>query len=329
MFRGVLFAALTVAISMGAPTGAAAQAPKVGVVVKIGGIPWFNVMEEGIRERGKALGYDAFMVAPTGTDPALQVKAIEDLIAQGVKAIGVVPNDAKALAPVLAKAKQAGIFVITHESPNQAGVDWDFELATAVAYGEAHAKLLAEKMGGKGQYAVYVGSLTVPLHNMWADAAIAYLKKNYPDMTMVGDRYGISEDVDKSRSTTLDLMAANPDLKAVLCFGGQGPIGAGRAVEERRKVGKFIVVGSVSPRQGLSLIKNDVIAGGFRWNPRTAGEVFVTIADRLIKGQPIKDGDTIEGLGIVHPDFANRTITVNGLINLDKTSVDKMAAMGL
>ena len=43
-------------------------------------------------------------------------------------------------------------------------------------------RLLAEKMGGKGKYVVYVGSLTVPLHNLWADNAIAYLKKNYPDM---------------------------------------------------------------------------------------------------------------------------------------------------
>ena len=54
-------------------------------------------------------------------------------------------------------------------------------------------------MGGKGKYAVFVGSLTVPLHNAWADAAIAYLKKNHPDMQLVGDRYGVAENVDASR----------------------------------------------------------------------------------------------------------------------------------
>ena len=32
---------------------------------------------------------------------------------------------------------------------------------------------LAKAMGGEGKYIVYVGSLTVPLHNKWADAAIA------------------------------------------------------------------------------------------------------------------------------------------------------------
>ena len=110
------------------------------------------------------------MVGPTSADPALQVRAIEDLIAQGVNAIGVVPNDANVLEPVLKKARDAGIKVITHESPDQVNADWDFEMVSRVGFGEAHAKLFAEKMGGKGKYVVYVGSLTVPAHNAWADA---------------------------------------------------------------------------------------------------------------------------------------------------------------
>ena len=154
------------------------------------------------------------------------------------------------------KAKEEGIIVITHESPSQKGADWDFELASSTGFGEAHAKLLAEKMGGKGEYAVFVGSLTVPLHNAWADAAIEYIKKNYPDMKLVGERYGVAEDVDKSRSTALDLISAHPDLKGFLAFGSQGPIGAGRAVEERRKTGEIFVLGPFSPGQGQKLIKS-------------------------------------------------------------------------
>ncbi len=217
MIRKILAAALAASLSLaGAYTAAAQDAGKVGVVVKIGGIPWFNAMEAGIKERGEKLGVDAFMVGPTSADPALQVRAIEDLIAQNVKVIGVVPNDAKVLEPVLTKAREKGIIVITHESPSQKGADWDFELASATGFGEAHAKLLAEKMGGKGEYAVFVGSLTVPLHNAWADAAIEYIKKNHPEMTLVGDRYGVAEDVDKSRSTALDLISAHPNSKAFL-----------------------------------------------------------------------------------------------------------------
>lgn len=137
-------------------------------------------------------------------------------------------------------------------------------------------------MGGKGEYAVFVGSLTVPLHNAWADAAIEYIKKNHSEMTLVGDRYGVAEDADKSRSTALDLISAHPNLKGFLAFGSQGPIGAGRAIEERRKTGEIFVLGPFSPGQGQKLIKADAISGGFMWNPKQAGEVFVTLADKLM-----------------------------------------------
>ena len=321
-----MIAALAASLSLGV-SFAALAADKVGVVVKIGGIPWFNAMDAGIKEQGAKLGLDAFMVGPTSADPALQVRAIEDLIAQGVKVIGVVPNDAKVLEPVLAKAKEAGIFVITHESPGQKGADWNFELASSTGFGEAHAKLLAEKMGGKGEYAVFVGSLTVPLHNAWADAAVAYLKANYPDMKLVGERYGVAEDVDKSRSTALDLISAHPDLKGFLAFGSQGPIGAGHAVEERRKTGEIFVLGPFSPGQGQKLIKSGAISGGFMWNPKQAGEVFVTMADRLIKGESVKDGDDIPGLGVIKP--AGNDIIVDQLLPINKDTVDELAGMGL
>ena len=307
----------------------AADKPTMGVVVKIGGIPWFNAMETGIKEAGAKGGVDATMIGPTSADPALQVRAIEDLIAKKVNVIGVVPNDEKALEPVLQKAREAGIKVVAHEGPGIQNKDWDFELASAKGFGEAHAELLAKTMGGKGEYAVYVGSLTVPLHNAWADAAIAYLKVHYPDMKQVGDRYGVAENVDDSRKTALDLLAAHPDLHGFLAFGSQGPIGAGRAIEEKGQVGKVFVVGPFSPGQGRKLIKQGAILGGFMWNPAEAGRVFVRVGKMLAAGQEVKDGDTIEGLGVVHPDPKTHNIITDNLLPINKDTVDKLADLGL
>jgi simple sugar transport system substrate-binding protein len=328
MKTGVAAAFATV-LSLSAMVPAMAKDVKVGVVVKIGGIPWFNAMEAGIKARSAELGDDGFMIGPTSADPALQVRAIEDLIAQGVNVIGVVPNDATVLEPVLKKARDAGIVVVTHESPDQKNADWDFEMASAVGYGEAHAELLAQKMGGKGKYVVYVGSLTVPLHNLWADNAIAYLKKKYPDMTMVGDRYGVAESADDSRKTALDVLAANPDLGGFLTFGSQGPIGVGHAIEEQHLNDKVPVVGSFSPGQGSALLKSGAIDGGFMWNPMEAGKVFVTLADYLAGGGKVTDGMTVEGLGVVHPDFKEGNIIVDALQPISLESVDGLAKMGL
>ncbi|WP_022706235.1 MULTISPECIES: substrate-binding domain-containing protein [Paracoccus] len=316
------------ALTTGLSTAAVAET-SIGVVVKIGGIPWFNAMEDGIERRAKELGVDAEMIGPVSADPSLQVQAIEDLIAKGVDVIGVVPNDEAALEPVLQKARDAGIVVISHEGPGLQNVDWNFELASAEGFGEAHAKLLSDKAPDGGTYAVYVGSLTVPLHNAWADAAIAWMDENRPDLSIVGDRYGVAENVDDSRSTALDLIAANPDLKGFLAFGSQGPIGAGRAVEERRKTGEIHVMGPFSPGQGRKMIHSDVLTGGFMWNPAQAGEVFVTLGDMLANGQQIEAGMEVPGLGVIEPDFEQRDIITDNLLEINKSTVDDLADMGL
>jgi simple sugar transport system substrate-binding protein len=317
------------ALAVGVAGAAAAQNPTMGIVVKIGGIPWFNAMEDGIKERAAEIGMDAEMIGPTSADPALQVRAIEDLIAKGVDVIGVVPNDETALEPVLKKAMEAGIKVVAHEGPGLMNVDWNFELASANGFGEAHAKLLAEKIGGPGEFVVYVGSLTVPLHNAWADAAIAWMAENHPEIKLIGERYGVAESVDDSRATALDLIAANPGLKGFLAFGSQGPIGAGRAVEERRKTGEIHVLGPFSPGQGRQLLKDGVISGGYMWNPAEAGRVFVTMGKMLVDGIEIADGTEIEGLGVVSPDFETRNIITDNLLEINVNTVDELAAKGL
>ncbi len=330
MFRKLTHIVAGATLAMAVTTTAiAADKPTMGVVVKIGGIPWFNAMETGIKEMGEELGVDASMIGPTSADPALQVRAIEDLIAKGVSIIGVVPNDEAALEPVLTKARAAGIKVVSHEGPGIENVDWNFELASAVGFGETHAELLAEKMGGKGEYAMFVGSLTVPLHNAWADAANAYIADKYPDMKLIGERYGVAESVDDSRKTALDLMSANPDLGGFLAFGSQGPIGAGRAIEERRKIGEVHVLGPFSPGQGRKLVKSGAIAGGFMWNPAEAGRVFVTVGKMLVDGTEFTDGMEIPGLGVIHPDVEAHDIITNNLIAINADTVDELADLGL
>jgi simple sugar transport system substrate-binding protein len=246
-----------------------------------------------------------------------------------VNVIAVVPNDAKALEPVFKRARAAGIKVITHESPDQQFNDWNIELTSAQGFGERHMEALAKAMGGEGKYIVYVGSLTVPLHNKWADAAIALQKAKYPKMKLVADRFGVAESVDESYKTALDMMRANPDLKGVLAFGSQGPIGAARAVDERGKIGKVFVVGPFSPGQGAKYIKSGAITEGFIWNPMLAGEVIVRVGAMLAKGQEPRDGMDIPGLGKVMVDARQRSILGAKLEAINKSTIDKLVEMGL
>lgn len=307
----------------------AGESFKMGVVVKIGGIPWFNSMEEGIRKEAPKQNVDAWQIGPTSADPALQVRAIEDLIAQKVDVIGVVPNDLQVLEPVLKRAREAGIKVIVHEGPDQQNKDWDFELASVEYYATQHIKRFAELLGGKGKYAVFVGSLTVPLHNAWADVAIDYAKKNYPEMELVADRFGVAESMDDTMRTTNELIGKYPDLKGILTFGSQGPIGAGRAVSQRGKIDDIVVFGAFSAGQGERLVKSGAIKGGYTWNPMVAGEVFVRLARMMMDGVEIQDGMTIEGMGKIVMDAKNRVLLGQELEPLDTDNIDRLVEMGL
>lgn len=312
-----------------APSIAQSRQKQIAVVVKIGGIPWFNAMEVGIKRAAQEAGVNAWMVGPTQADAAQQVRAVEDLIARRVDVIGVVPNDATALQPVFQRAQAAGIKVVTHESPDQQNNDWNIELTTIDAYGRQHMDLLAKEMGGAGKYMVIVGSLTVPLHNKWADASIAWQKEKYPDMQLATDRFGVGESVDASYTTVLDQLRSRPDLKGILAYGSQGPIGAARALDERDRAKAVALVGSFSPGQGARYVRNGTIRGGYIWNPTLAGETIVRVGAMLAEGKQPTPGMTLPGLGAVQVEPERRLIQAQKLEPLDRENIGKLVELGL
>jgi simple sugar transport system substrate-binding protein len=275
---------------------------EIAVVVKITGIPWFNVFETGVKRAATDLSVNAYQTGPAQADPAAQVKIIEDLVAKGVDAIAVVPDDAKALEPVFQKAKAKGILIFTHESPDQVGTDFDFELIDNVKFGEHTWDLLVQNMGDSGEYAIFVGGLTVPLHNFWADTGIAYAKAKYPNLKLVTERIPCGEDQELARQKTLELIKAYPNLKGIIGFGSLGPIGAAQALKEKGLEDKIAVVGTVIPSQAAPYLKDGSLKAGILWNPADAGYGLAWLAKYMLDGNKIVTGTIIPGIGPVTVD---------------------------
>ncbi|MEX5413037.1 autoinducer 2 ABC transporter substrate-binding protein [Atlantibacter hermannii] len=305
-------------------TSAMAKEVEVVNISKIAGMPWFNRMGEGVTNAGKDLGINAYQVGPSSTDAPQQVKIIEDLIAKKVSAITIVPNDANVLEPVFKKARDQGIVVLTNESPGQPSANWDVEIIDNEKFAANNVEEMAKAMGGKGGYVIYVGGLTVPQHNLWADLFVKYQKEHYPEMHEVTTRMPVAENIDDARRTTLDLMKAHADLKGVISFGSQGPIGAGRAVKEKRARGKVFVFGMMIPSQAASLIKSGDITMGVTYDPATAGYALTAVADKVIKGEEIKQGLDIPKLGKADVDTDKRIIKFHNVLRVTKDNIDSL-----
>ena len=188
---------------------------------------------------------------------------------------------------------------------------------------------LAKELGEEGEYAVFVGSLTTPLHNIWADAAIAYQKANYPNMKLVADRFPGADEIDTSYKTTRDVIKTFPNLKGILAFGSNGPIGAGSAVRDNGLGKKIAVIGTVVPSQAMPLIMDGTIREGYLRNPRDAGYAMVAVAKLVLGGTPIVDGVEIPGLGKAVVDVDNKQIKVEKIMIVNKDTVDGLIEQGL
>ncbi len=314
-------------------TFGAAKKYEIAVVVKIAGIPWFNRMAEGVEQAAKELGVNAYLIGPATADPAPQVQMVEDLVTRGVDAICVVPNDAKALKPVFNKAKEKGIVVLTHESPFETeAIDWDIETIDSVEYGKLAINEIVRLMVENGiqcteenpcGFVMLVGSLTVPLHNYWADVALEYAKKYFPFLKELTSRLPTAESVEDSRAAVLDLITTYGDkLKAVIGWGSLGPIGAAQAVYEKGLQDKIIVGGSAIPSTAVPYLSTGAMDWAQLWDPKDAGYAMVYIAKQILDGKKIEPGMEIPGLGPIN--IKGKVIYVNQ-IKLMRTPEDAEA----
>lgn len=303
--------------------GGKAESPKKNyemvLITKIAD-PWFVDMESGLNEANTDYGIHAVKFDPSAYDPALQVKACEDMIAKGINAILITPDDAKSLEPVFAKARARGIAVVTNESPSQVNADYDVEMVDNVKYGEAGMEYLAKAMGQKGKYVVMVGSLTVPNHNIWADAGIAYQKKNFPDMQEATDRIP-AETMDVAREKALEILKAYPDVKGFLCWGSQGPPGVAQAIREKGLIGKVSVVGGTTPSQGREYLKDGSFTTDVMYSPKWGAYTAAYIAKRVLDKQPVTDGIEVPKVGT--GKLVGNTLTVHNLLIITKDNVDQ------
>ena len=321
-----LLGAGLIAASTGLPGRARAANQQMTTVVKIAGVPWFNYLDQGLQEGGKKFGIDVTMVGPAHVDPAQQVRLVEDQIARKVNVLGLVPLDVKVLAPVLARAQESGITVITQEGPDQEGRTWDVELLDSKVFGEMQMKALAAAMGNKGEYVMYVGTLTTPLHNRWADAAVAYQQAHFPEMKLATARFPGADEIDSSEQVTREVIQGYPNVTGIIGFGSNGPIGAGNVVRERRLQKKIAVVGTVIPSQGRAMIKSGVIRDGFLWSPKDAGFAMVAVASLSLAGTKFETGMDVPGMGKATVDTVGKLISIDRILAFNAENVDDVVA---
>ena len=267
-----------------------AEGWEIVVVPKDASNPWFVRMEVGVDEYAAA--HPENTIYQRGTpeiDATLQAQLVQDLIAQDVDAICVVPVDPESLEPVLEQARAAGIVVIAHEGASLVNVDYDIEAFNNAAYGAFIMENLAQAMGGEGVYTTMVAHVTNASHNEWADGGVAYAEENYPNMTLLEaePRVESEDNGDVAYNVAKELFNKYPDLKGIMGTSSFDAPGVARAIEELGLTGKVFTSGTGMPADNAELLKSGAVQSLTLWDPALAGQAMIALAEKLLAGEEI------------------------------------------
>lgn len=276
------------------------------------GISWWDRMLVGNDRFVASTGNEVYQVGPAGqSDTAVQVSTIEDVIATGVDAITVIPSDPDAVETTLAKAREQGIVVISHEAEGMQNVDYDLEAFVNREYGAHMMDVLAEEMGEEGGYCIMMGMLTMSSHQQWTEGAIERQKEAYPNMYMVCDPVesqagGGSQE--GSYKVAKEVIASYPDVAGFIGCDMVNPPGIAMAVEEAGKAGEIAVTGTCLVSVAGEYLTKGTIKTICFWDPADAGEAMCSLATKVLNGEEVKNGID---LGV--PGFENCKLEGNTL----------------
>lgn len=295
-------------------------------VPKLTGIAWFNRMEAGVEMYAEDTGENAYYQGSSQADANAQVQVIQDLIASQVSALLVTPFQPDAVEQVLKQAMDAGIVVITHESPNIENAHFDIEAFQNRDYGINLMEELATRMGGEGEYIQMVGSLSSATHMEWVEAAEEYQKENYPNMTRVGDRIETADDSQQAYERMQEVLSRFPDLRGVQGSASTDVVGVGQAVEEAGLQDQIVVCGTSTPLDTKALLESGAIDLIQFWDPGLAAYAQNVAAKILLDGGEITDGMSLEAEGygnitidgkVIYGDNAWINVTVDNMDEYD------------
>jgi len=296
MKKSVVFV-LVVALAVLSLSAVAFAKYKIAFVPKLIGIPYFNAMEEGGKKAAQDLDVEFIYTGPVTADVAKQIEIVDNLITQGVNAIAVAPNDPAAIAPVLKKAKEKGILVMTSDTDGAEGIrDVFVNQALQDEIGYTVMDELAKAMGEEGEFAIVSCGPTAWNLNTWILYELQRLA-NYPKMKLVTIRYA-EEDVQQAINVMLDLINAFPNLKGVIGQCSTSAPGVAEAIEQAGKSGQIMAGGLSVPSMMAKYVKSGTVKSFVCWNPVDLGYLTVWAAKYLLDGNQFEDGKEYEVPGI-------------------------------
>ncbi len=246
---------------------------------------WVTV-KAGADSAGREFHADVIWKGPTQeTDIAGQIAIIEDYINKGVDAIVLAACDAQGLIPVLEKAQQRGIPIITIDSGVDSDLPLSFIATDNILAAQKAAQKLAELIGERGKVAC-IPFIPGAATSNWREQGFVSEIKKYPHIELLPIRYSQSE-VAIGMAVTEDILTGHPDVKGIFAANEAGTIGVIQALKTKNKIGQVKVVGFDAAPNEIKALQAGEIDALIVQDPFKMGYEGVKAAAKVLAGDSV------------------------------------------
>lgn len=248
--------------------------------------PFFEAMQRGVVEAAEAAGVKV-VVNDAQLKVADQISSVEALIAQGVDAILLNAVDSAGIVPAVEACNKANIPVICLDVLPEGGEYVSFIASNNKAAGLLGGEFIGEYLKGTGKVVILDG----PAISSFQDRAAGYEEAlgKFEGIEIVAHINAVENSITSFVSAAENILAAYPDLDAVLAVNDYGAIAVDSAVASAGKEFNVVSVGVDGMADAIELILNgDVVAGSVAQLPAEMGVLGVETALKVLNGETVE-----------------------------------------
>lgn len=273
-----------------ADNAAAAAGDTIGLAVSTQNNPFFVTLKEGAEAEAQKLGLK-LVVVDAADDSGKQAAGVDDLLQQQVKVLLINPTDSEAAAASVNRAAQAGVPVVSIDRSVQ-GADVAAHIASDnVAGGKMAADFIVSKLPEGGEM--------VELEGIPGSSAARERGQGFHEVMDKQQAIKIvakqPADFDRTKGLTVmeNILQSHPNIKAVFAHNDEMALGAVKALEAANKK-DVIVVGFDATDDAQAAVKAGTMAATIAQKPAKIGELGVSTAQKIIKGETVEKSIPVE-----------------------------------
>jgi len=267
------------------------------------GINFAMVLKRGAEDAAKEFGVNVEFTGPVEPNVETQVAMIENFIASEVDGLAISNVSAEALNPMIERALNAGIPVVTFNSDAPGSKRLAFFGQDLVQSGRTQAEILLEYMGEQGKVLIFSCDAAAAW-SLDREKGVREILGKYPNIEIINTiNTGVEEY--SAYAAVENALLANPDVAGIAALDAVTTPLVGRYILRNNLVGKIKNVGHDLLPETLQNIKAGATNASLSQDPYKQGYLPVkALYEYIVKGVPLQSVDT-------------------GVLRVDETNVDE------